>query len=183
MSVHSNPSQHRSPWLPGFALALVLAFLGAAAPAGAQIQGCYTPSGSLYLIKQPGAPDACVSSSHTQITLVATGPQGPQGAQGPAGPQGPTGATGPSGPLSGLEFRSGSSSMVPTGAANFGIFFATCSAGKSVMNFGYDPAPGNPGTFFASRPAINGNQITWSFSAPANTTWTFYWTCVNGVTP
>jgi hypothetical protein len=164
--------------------AVVVALVAAAAPARAQsVEACYTPSGSLYLIKQPGAPTVCSSTSHKQITLAAAGPTGPQGPTGPTGPAGPVGPTGPSGPLSGLEFHSGTTNMVPSGSANFGIFIATCAAGKSVMNFGFDPAPGNSGFYYASRPAINGKQLTWGLTAPANTAWTVYWTCVDGLLP
>ena len=164
--------------------AVIVALAVVAAPARAQsVEACYTPSGSLYLINQPGAPTACSSAAHKQITLTSVGPAGPQGPTGPTGPAGPAGPTGASGPLAGLEFHSASTSMAPSGSANYCIFFATCSAGKSVLNFGYDPAPGNPGTIFSSRPAINGQQVTWALSAPANTSWTVYWTCVDGLLP
>ena len=181
----TRPTSFR-PTLPPLAGALVaLALVVVAAPAGAQtIEACYVPaSGSVYLIKQPGTPTECNSSAHKQITLTATGPAGPTGPQGPAGPTGPTGPTGPSGPLSGLEFKSAAATVVASGTANFGIFFATCPTGKSVMNFGYDPSQGNTGAFFFSRPAINGKQVTWGFGAPTGSQWTFYWTCVDGLLP
>ena len=144
---------------------------------------CYVPaSGTVYMIKEPGTPTKCNSNAHVQFTWSTsglTGPQGPQGATGPAGPTGPTGA---SGPLAGLEFHSQAATLVPNGSANYGIFFASCSSNtKSVMNFGHQNNPG--GIIFASRPALSGNQVLWAFQGEANSSWVFYWTCVDGVTP
>lgn len=156
-----------------------LALLISAAPAGAQtLSACYVPkSGTVYMIKQTGTPTACLSKQHVEFSWSTTGAQGPQGPVGPAGPQGPQG---PAGPLSGLEFHSQSVTLVPSGSANYGIFFATCSTPtKSVMNFGYQPGSG--GTIFASRPALSGQTVRWAFQAEANSTWAFYWTCVDGV--
>lgn len=176
-SSHSNTS----PFVPpALAIACVtLALVVSAAPAGAQqLSACYVPkSGTVYMINQTGTPTACLSKQHVEFSWSTTGAQGPQGPVGPEGPQGPQG---PSGPLSGLEFHSEAATLIPSGSANFGIFFATCSAPtKSVMNFGYDPGSG--GTIFSSRPAISGAQVLWAFQAAANSTWTFYWTCVDGV--
>lgn len=163
-----------------------IAALLLATPSHASAQtrtACYVPaSGTVYMIKEPGTPTSCNSPAHVQFTWSTsgqTGPQGPQGAQGPAGPAGPTGA---SGPLAGLEFHSEAATLTPSGSANYGIFFATCSANtKSVMNFGYQANPG--GTIFATRPAISGSQVLWAFQGAANSSWVFYWTCVDGVTP
>lgn len=175
---HANVPRILPPTLAVACAALAL--LVSAAPAGAQtLSACYVPkSGTVYMINQTGTPTACLSKTHVEFSWSTTGAQGPQGPVGPAGPQGPQG---PAGPLSGLEFHSEAHTIVPAGpTANYGIFFATCSSpSKSVMNFGYDPGSG--GTIFASRPALSGQAVTWAFQAAANSTWVFYWTCVDGV--
>ena len=67
---------------------------------------CVVPaSGTVYRIKTPGTPPACVAASHAAFQLVSgqnganglSGAQGPTGLTGPVGPQGPVGATGPAG--------------------------------------------------------------------------------------
>lgn len=176
---HSNASRYLPATIATACVALAL--VASASPAGAQqLSACYVPkSGTVYMINQAGTPSACLSKQHVEFSWSTTGAQGPQGPVGPAGPQGPQG---PAGPLSGLEFHSQAATLTPIGSANYGTFFATCSAPtKSVMTFGYDPGSG--GTIFASRPAISGQQVTWAFQAAANSTWTFYWTCVDGVIP
>lgn len=143
---------------------------------------CYIPSsGTVYMIKEPGTPTNCNSNAHVKFTWSTSGATGPQGPQGPQGQTGATGPTGASGPLSGLEFHSQAATLTPSGAANYGIFFASCSTNtKSVMNFGHQANPG--GIIFASRPALSGTQVLWAFQGEANSTWVFYWTCVDGVT-
>jgi len=163
-----------------------IAALLTATPSQAAAQtktACYIPqSGTVYMIKEAGTPTECRASTHVEFSWAASGQTGPQGPQGATGPAGPTGATGASGPLAGLEFHSQAATLTPNGTANYGIFFATCSAStKSVMNFGYQGNPG--GTIFATRPALSGNQVLWAFQGEANSQWVFYWTCVDGVTP
>lgn len=180
------PSLARVPWSGPSAALGAIVFLLMATPSQGAAQtrtACYVPaSGTVYMIKEPGTPTACNSNAHVQFTWSTsglTGPQGPQGATGPAGPTGPTGA---SGPLSGLEFHSQAATLVPTGSANYGIFFASCSAPtKSVITFGHQANGG--GTIFASRPALSGKQVLWAFQAEANSQWVFYWSCADGVTP
>lgn len=180
------PSLARVPWSGPFAALGTIVFLLMATPSQAAAQtrtACYVPaSGTVYMINEPGTPTVCKSDAHVQFTWSTsglTGPQGPQGATGPAGPTGPTGA---SGPLSGLEFHSQAATLVPSGSANYGIFFASCSAPtKSVITFGHQANPG--GTIFASRPALSGKQVLWAFQGEANSQWVFYWSCADGVTP
>jgi hypothetical protein len=181
ISPMNSPNARTLPFGPTtLAIAVVaLALVATPARAGAQqLSACYVPkSGTVYMINQAGTPTSCLSRQHVEFSWSTTGAQGPQGPEGPQGPQGPQG---PAGPLSGLEFHSEAATLTPSGTANYGIFFATCSAPtKSVMNFGYQPGSG--GVIFASRPAVSGAQVVWAFQAEANSTWTFYWTCVDGV--
>jgi hypothetical protein len=84
------------------------------------IDACYVPaSGTIYRIKAPNTPGACLSPAHVPFAWNRQGPKGdkgepgPQGlpgAQGQQGTPGPTGAQGPQGPqgpsgLTGLETR------------------------------------------------------------------------------
>jgi hypothetical protein len=73
--------------------------------APATIDACYVPaSGTIYRIKAPNAPAACLSPAHVPFTWNQqgaqgpAGPAGPQGEKGDAGDSGPAGPTGPQGP-------------------------------------------------------------------------------------
>ncbi len=87
------------------AVTAVLALqLFAARPGASQIAqsdtlyGCYVPSsGTMYRIKVPNAPNACVASSHLLFSFNAKGASGAAGPTGATGPVGPTGSTGPAG--------------------------------------------------------------------------------------
>lgn len=69
---------------------------GGAQAASQTLYACYVPSsGTVYRVKTPNAPTACVDASHVEFSWNG---EGPPGAAGPAGPTGQTGAQGPAGP-------------------------------------------------------------------------------------
>ena len=69
-----------------------------AAIAEARIEACYVPaSGTIYRIKAPNAPAACLSAVHVPFTWNQQGPAGVPGAAGPHGAPGPKGDKGDKG--------------------------------------------------------------------------------------
>lgn len=122
---------------------VVLAGRAASAPSPATtastpntMHACYTPAGTLYLIKQPGLQQSC-AGNHVEISWNVQGPKGDPGPQGPQGPQGEQGPPGPSG-VSGYEIR--------TAVANASVQEATsnCPSGKSPLGGGFSfSLPGN----------------------------------------
>jgi hypothetical protein len=70
----------------GAALAGVPAALAAQSPTPPPvIEACYVPaSGTIYRIKAPNAPNACLSPAHAPFTWNQQGPAGPKGDAGPA---------------------------------------------------------------------------------------------------
>src|SRR5690606_31614934 len=77
------------PVLASFALAGARPALAQETPPQT-IEACYVPAtGTVYRIKAPGLPTACLSSSHVAFSWNLAGPAGPAGEPGPEGPAAP----------------------------------------------------------------------------------------------
>ena len=118
------------------------------------ISACYVDGkGTIYRIKAAGTPTAC-DKKDTEFTWTDPG------------------AT--AGLITGLTFHSASTTIPTGGRINF-----ACDEGQSVINFGYEPLPGNDTQPRASRPTLTSVGIRWVFVGTAGTEWVFYWTCAN----
>ena len=171
------------------------------------IHGCLMPSGTVYLIKQPGLPDACRSAQHTAVVWSIVGPQGPIGPQGPQGPQGevgpqgpqgspgqtgpqgpqgPAGPQGPQGPAGGLSGYQ----IVRSSGHNAGFGFtsavAECPAGKRPISGGFSwgqaglsPATSAPTSPNPLQPEV-GWRVTVFNGSPVVIDFTVHAICVDG---
>ena len=110
---------------------LLLASTAASKPAPAaivltngEIHACFTPAGTMYLIKQPGLSQEC-KGNHVEVTWSIEGPQGDQGEQGDPGEQGPPGPAG----VSGYHMIQSSPSQ--------GVAIAQCGLGAKLLGGGF----------------------------------------------
>ena len=152
----SNPPTQpaaRVPTLPANAPAVAADVSVQATPT--TIYACYTPGkGDMYRIKTADTPVAC-EKKDVEFSWVDQ----------------PTGA------ISGLTFASASVTLTGDGR-----YFASCPAGQSVMNFGYEiPVTSTATTsqILLNRPTLTGGRTLWVFRAAVGTGYVFYWTCVN----
>ena len=146
----------------------------------ATIYACYiVGKGIVYRIKVHGAPNECAKND-VEFT-IDQGVPGPEGPRGPEGPQGTVGPQGAAGPIDGVSHH----------AANVTLpadrqFRATCPAGKSVLNFGWEIPSGStasPTQIWRNRPAITATQTEWLFGAATGTVYNFFWTCAFANSP
>ena len=138
------------------------------------IEACFIiGKGIVYRIKVDGAPGECAKND--VAFTIDQGVPGPQGPIGPEGPQGDVGPQGPAGPIDGVTYHSQNVQLPLDGQ-----FRATCAAGKSVMNFGWEIPTASTAVssqIWRDRPTFGSGQIGWLFGAAAGTTYNFYWTC------
>jgi hypothetical protein len=145
------------------------------------VYSCYVPkTGTVYRIKTPDTPAACVKPDHVEFSWNI---QGIQGAQGPAGSTGPVGATGPQGGqgVAGPQGAAGISgfvyvrsdpiiiypnSQIPNGVTQ-GLAF--CPQGKVALGGGLRIEGLSPGYFVLWNAQIDGSQNGW-FVKVLNTT-------------
>ena len=118
----------------GGSVLLVLVSTAASKPAPAamvltngEIHACFTPAGTMYLIKQPGLSQEC-RGNHVEVTWNIEGPQGDQGDPGQQGDPGVQGPPGPAG-VSGYQ--------VVQSPASQGVAIAECPLGKKVLGGGF----------------------------------------------
>jgi hypothetical protein len=120
---------------------------------------CYTPGkGTVYRIKTSDTPQAC-EKKDVEFSWTDRA----------------------SSPISGLTFHN---ATVTIGTS--GRFFATCDAGQSVVNFGYEiPVTSTATTsqIRGSRPTVSGGQGLWVFVASPGTEYVFYWNCADADAP
>jgi hypothetical protein len=92
-----------------------------------EIHACFTPAGTMYLIKQPGLSQEC-KGNHVEVTWSIEGPQGDQGDEGPQGDPGVPGPPGPAG-VSGYH-------MIQSSPAQ-GVAIAQCGLGAKLLGGGF----------------------------------------------
>jgi hypothetical protein len=128
--------------------------IGTSALATTTLYACYIPGkGLVYRIKTDGTPTECAKSD-VQFSWTDPGAN--------------------AGLITGLTFHSANLAVPEIGRLNFG-----CSDGQSLINFGYEAAPGNNTQPRGSRPTFTTLGIRWQFTATVGTEWNFYWTCAN----
>lgn len=148
----------------------VALFVSLSSTAGGQaaadtLRACFVPgSGTVYRIKVPNTPAACVATSHIEFSFNAkgtqgdVGPAGPKGDAGPAGPKGdagakgdagPTGPQGPAGdpaPADGVGVILEVLETINVPSSNFGGTdkIVACPAGRIPVSGGFQPQNPQP---------------------------------------
>lgn len=119
------------------------------------IYACYVPDkGTMYRIKTADTMSAC-DKKDVEMSWQDQG----------------------TGNITGIVFASAAVTLPSDGR-----YLATCPAGKSVMNFGWEIPPNstaNASQIVGNRPAVGAGQLTWGFHAAAGTNYVFYWNCAD----
>ena len=152
----STPTQQVSARSTGLAPSTRSADLGVTPQATVNlIYACYVPDkGTMYRIKTADTQSECAKKD-VEMSWQDQG----------------------TGNIAGIVFASASVTLPSDGR-----YIATCPAGKSVMNFGWEIPSNSTATasqILGNRPAVGVGQLNWGFHAAGGTQYVFYWSCAD----